>query len=52
VSPRLDDLIRIAKDNVTRDLTDEECSVYLHADACPTTERQPEGWELGYLPFP
>ncbi len=31
----LDDLIRIANDNVTRDLTDAECRQYLHRDECP-----------------
>jgi WD40 repeat protein len=31
----LDDLIEIADQNVTRDLTDEECRTYLHVEACP-----------------
>jgi WD40 repeat protein len=31
----LDDLIRIAKQEVTRGLTDEECRQYLHVDRCP-----------------
>jgi WD40 repeat protein/class 3 adenylate cyclase len=33
----LDDLIRIANDNVTRDLTDAECRQYLHQDRCGAT---------------
>jgi WD40 repeat protein/DNA-binding SARP family transcriptional activator len=31
----LDDLIEIAKDQVTRTLTDAECQQYLHEDRCP-----------------
>ena len=31
----LDDLIGIAKRNVTRALTDEECRQFLHMDQCP-----------------
>jgi WD40 repeat protein len=31
----LDDLIRIAKREVTRALTEEECRQYLHVDRCP-----------------
>jgi WD40 repeat protein len=31
----LDDLLRIARDNVTRDLTTAECRQYLHVDTCP-----------------
>jgi WD40 repeat protein len=31
----LDDIIRIAKREVTRALTDEECRQYLHVDRCP-----------------
>jgi WD40 repeat protein len=30
----LDDLLRIARDNVTRDLTPAECRQYLHVDSC------------------
>jgi WD40 repeat protein len=32
----LDDLLAIARQQVTRSLTDEECRQYLHLDACPT----------------
>jgi WD40 repeat protein/DNA-binding SARP family transcriptional activator len=32
----LDDLIEIAKDKLTRTLTDEECRQYLHVDRCST----------------
>jgi WD40 repeat protein/DNA-binding SARP family transcriptional activator/serine/threonine protein kinase len=32
----LDDLIAIAQDKVTRELTEEECRQYLHLDACPS----------------
>ena len=32
----LDDLLEIARQQVTRTLTDEECRQYLHLDACPT----------------
>ena len=32
----LDDLLQIARQQVTRSLTDEECRQYLHLDACPT----------------
>jgi WD40 repeat protein len=31
----LDDLSRIAQENVTRDLTPAECRQYLHVDTCP-----------------
>jgi serine/threonine protein kinase/WD40 repeat protein len=31
----LDDLLEIARRNVTRSLTDEECRVYLHVETCP-----------------
>jgi hypothetical protein len=31
----VDDLIAIAKDNVTRPLTDEECQLYLGEETCP-----------------
>jgi WD40 repeat protein/DNA-binding SARP family transcriptional activator len=31
----LDDLIEIAKGQVTRTLTDDECQQYLHVDSCP-----------------
>jgi len=31
----LDDLLAIARQQVTRTLTDEECRQYLHLDACP-----------------
>ncbi len=31
----LDDLIEIARGELTRGLTDAECSQYLHQDACP-----------------
>jgi len=30
----LDDLMEIARDQVTRSLTDEECRQYLHLDRC------------------
>jgi WD40 repeat protein len=30
----LDDLVAIAQDNVTRDLTDDECRQFLHTDGC------------------
>jgi len=30
----LDDLIRIARDNLTRGLTEDECRQFLHADGC------------------
>jgi hypothetical protein len=33
----IDDLLEIARQNVTRSLTDEECRQYLHVDACPDT---------------
>jgi WD40 repeat protein len=33
----IDDLIAIARQNVTRSLTDEECRQYLHLDACPNS---------------
>lgn len=32
----LDDILEIARQQVTRSLTDEECRQYLHLDACPT----------------
>jgi WD40 repeat protein len=31
----LDELIEIAKDELTRTLTDEECQRYLHIKRCP-----------------
>jgi WD40 repeat protein len=31
----IDDLLEIARQNVTRSLTDEECLQYLHVDSCP-----------------
>ena len=31
----LDDLIEIARDKLTRTLTDDECQQYLHVDRCP-----------------
>jgi hypothetical protein len=31
----IDDLLEIARQNVTRSLTDEECLNYLHMDRCP-----------------
>jgi hypothetical protein len=31
----IDDLLEIARQNVTRSLTDEECRLYLHTAACP-----------------
>jgi len=34
----LDDLIGIARHEVTRSLTDEECRQYLHQDGCPADE--------------
>jgi WD40 repeat protein len=30
----LDDLVRIARDNLTRGLTEDECRQFLHADGC------------------
>jgi WD40 repeat protein len=30
-----DDLLRFARDELTRILTDEECRQYLHVDECP-----------------
>jgi WD40 repeat protein len=33
----LDDLVRIARDQVTRDLVDEECRRFLHRDSCDRT---------------
>ena len=33
----LDDLIAIAKSELTRSLTNEECRQYLHVDRCPQT---------------
>jgi hypothetical protein len=32
---KLDDLIDIAKKELTRGLTDEECRQYLHVERCP-----------------
>jgi WD40 repeat protein len=32
----LDDLLEIARENVTRSLTNEECVQYLHIDRCPS----------------
>lgn len=34
----LDQLINIARQKVTRDLTDQECREYLHVEACPNEE--------------
>jgi WD40 repeat protein len=31
----IDDLLEIARQNVTRSLTDEECRQYLNLQACP-----------------
>ena len=31
----IDDLLEIARQNVTRSLTDEECRQFLHVEACP-----------------
>ena len=31
----IDDLLAIARENVTRSLTVEECRLYLHVDRCP-----------------
>jgi WD40 repeat protein len=31
----IDDLLEIARQNVTRSLTDEECRQYLHLETCP-----------------
>jgi WD40 repeat protein/DNA-binding SARP family transcriptional activator len=31
----IDDLLAIAHENVTRELTDEECQRYLHVESCP-----------------
>ena len=31
----IEELLAIARRNVTRSLTDEECRQYLHVDACP-----------------
>ena len=33
----LGDLVEIAKRELTRTLTDEECQQYLHVDGCPQT---------------
>ena len=33
----IDDLLEIARQNVTRSLTDEECRQYLHVEACPSS---------------
>jgi len=32
----LDDLLKIAHDELTRTLTDAECRQYLHVEACPS----------------
>ena len=32
----IDDLIRLARERVTRDFTDQECRQYLHLDRCPS----------------
>jgi WD40 repeat protein/DNA-binding SARP family transcriptional activator len=32
---RLDDLMKLAAERVTRNLTDDECRVYLHLERCP-----------------
>ena len=34
----MDELIALAEERVTRSLTDEECRIYLHVEACPTAE--------------
>jgi len=34
----IDDLLEIARQNVTRSLTDEECLQYLHMDRCPSDQ--------------
>ena len=31
----MDELIKLARDRVTRELTDEECRNYLHTEQCP-----------------
>ena len=31
----IDDLLEIARQNITRSLTDEECRQYLHVESCP-----------------
>jgi WD40 repeat protein len=33
----IDDLLEIARQNVTRSLTEEECRLYLHVEACPNS---------------
>jgi WD40 repeat protein/DNA-binding SARP family transcriptional activator len=33
----IDDLLEVARQNVTRSLTDEECRQYLHVEACPSS---------------
>ena len=35
----IDDLLAIARQNITRSLTNEECRQYLHVDACPPRSR-------------
>ncbi len=37
----MDELIELARDRVTRDLTVEECRNYLHTDQCPATQQNP-----------
>ncbi len=32
----IDDLLEIAKGEVTRSLTDDECRQFLHVDRCPS----------------
>jgi WD40 repeat protein len=34
---KIDDLISLAKQRVTRSLTTEECQQYLHVEQCPST---------------
>ena len=33
----IDDLLEIARSEVTRALTEEECRQYLHVEACPSS---------------
>jgi hypothetical protein len=33
----VDDLLEIARKEVTRSLTDEECRQYLHVESCPVS---------------
>ena len=39
----IDDLLEIARGEVMRALTDEECDQYLHVDACPSDLEEPLG---------